>query len=120
MDSLESMKVGDKGLVCSGGWGRSMRLVTVEKVGKIHVTAGGTKYHIRNGRRASSSSWSSEWLEVFDQAKWDEFRREVNLQRLRNRLSGFAWRDCPEELAQNVDSLLAEWEEKSKKQETGA
>ena len=49
---LSAAQVGDKLLVYTGGWSRTRVIKVVEKIGKLHVTAGGVKYRIDNGYEA--------------------------------------------------------------------
>lgn len=52
---LSAAVVGDKVVIHVGGYSRNRFVKVVEKVGKLHVTAGGVKYRIDNGHEAGDS-----------------------------------------------------------------
>lgn len=74
MNSLENAKVGDK-LIVTSRW--SKQLLTVEKVHKNFVIAGGYKFRKANGSEVSSDSWDTSIAKLATQEDIDAFRREV-------------------------------------------
>ena len=86
---LEGVKPGDILFVGSRGEYHTKQIV--DKVGKLHVVCGDTKYHIDSGKRVGDSGWFCTYAtkatdELYEAEKarglrwqtdkaWDEFRR---------------------------------------------
>lgn len=74
MNSLENAKVGDL-LIVTHRWNK--QLLTVEKVQKNFVIAGGYKFRKATGSLVTSDSWNTSTAKLDNQEDIDAFRKEV-------------------------------------------
>jgi len=104
MNTLENVKVGDTLFVGRSGY--DQRLVTVSKVGKLHLTTSeGMKYNLRDGRRAATSRsiWNSSWATLATEEEIYEFKR-ANRKRHLVTLIGQA--DLKEKSVETLEAVL--------------
>lgn len=74
MNSLENAKVGDL-LIVTHRYNK--QLLTVEKVHKSFVIAGGYKFRKTTGSLVTSDSWSTSTAKLAAQEDIDAFRKEL-------------------------------------------
>lgn len=103
---ISNLQVGDKALLITSGWSRSMEIVAVEKVHKLHVIVGGTKYSKRDGHVAGAGSWGRTFLAPYDEKEWQDWNREQSEIKMRNRVRNFDWRACDINLIYQVYNIL--------------
>ena len=118
---FDNVKIGDRVLIIStGGWGRSLRVATVTKVGKLHLTVTigewSQKYNRKTGRACGRNVWSSEYIKPYNEQEWQEYRQECVDASARRTVANFDWRNCDIELVRKVNELLI----KPKAKEAGA
>lgn len=105
MRDLSELKVGDKVLRTMSRWGRHMEMLTVEKVGKLHITVGGTKYGKFSGREAGHP-YGSYYIAPFDQREWDDYLAEQREKQVRYELRDFDWLRCDKEIITKVAEIV--------------
>lgn len=103
-ETFIDLQVGDKVFRCMSGWGWHMRVMFVEKVHKLHIVVGGSKYRRDSGREAGShygyylKAYSDTYLQEYLSHKADQEMRQV--------LDRFDWKVADIELVRTVHALL--------------
>jgi hypothetical protein len=104
LSTLETLRPGDKVLHFRGH--NEIKIATVEKVGKIHITIdGGVKFNKR-GWLVGGSTWNRTYLHPYDEDKWRNYVIERANKKVIRDLDDFKWCTLNIELARKIHAML--------------
>jgi hypothetical protein len=109
MSVLQDLKVGDKVLICGGGWERALQVSTIAKIGKLHIILpSGKKYRKDSGYETGASTWARfhAHIEPFNEKEWKEYQADQRDKKMRRELRDFDWSKADMDLVRAVRALL--------------